>query len=246
MKPLLKITLWIVNLSVLAHFAGGQDKPNEEKRNIPISQNKPADDKLPKAISFPDPVYPDDISAVDLDGDVRLYINVNKKGNVSVFDAFGPNAPCSDLKNSKTKAIRKAVVDAAEKAVFEVPMKDGEPVEKQLLIKFNVRPKRKLLDADTNSPNAKLVQGGIVNGKALRLPKPSYPHAARNERAGGPVQVQVLIGEDGDIISASAISGHKLLRDESVETACRAKFSVTKLEGRPVKVSGVITYNFIP
>jgi hypothetical protein len=56
----------------------------------------------------------------------------------------------------------------------------------------------------------------------------------------------VLIGEDGSVISATAVSGHLLLRAEAVNAAKGAKFSPTLLEGRPVKVSGVITYNFVP
>ncbi|MBO0160511.1 energy transducer TonB, partial [Vibrio parahaemolyticus] len=36
------------------------------------------------------------------------------------------------------------------------------------------------------------------------------------------------------------------LRQAAVEAAQRAKFSPTMLSGQPVKVSGVITYNFVP
>ena len=85
-----------------------------------------------------------------------------------------------------------------------------------------------------------------MNGKAISLPKPAYPPAARAVRAGGACSVQVLIDENGNVISAYAVSGHPLLRAASEAAARAARFSPTLLEGKPVKVSGVITYNFVP
>jgi len=89
------------------------------------------------------------------------------------------------------------------------------------------------------------ISGGVLNGKATSLPKPSYPPAARAVGASGAVSVQVLIDENGDIISAAAVSGHPLLREAAVEAARGAKFAPTRLNGNLVKVSGVITYNFV-
>jgi TonB family protein len=89
------------------------------------------------------------------------------------------------------------------------------------------------------------VAGGVLNGKAIILPKPTYPKEARAAGAHGAVSVQVLIGEDGKVISAAAVSGDPLLREAAVEAAKGAVFSPTKLSGVPVKVSGIITYNFV-
>jgi protein TonB len=95
-------------------------------------------------------------------------------------------------------------------------------------------------------PVPKTVSGGVLNGKATSLPKPAYPPAAKAVRASGAVSVQVLISESGSVISASAVSGHPLLRAAAVSAARGARFSPTLLSGQPVKVSGVITYNFVP
>ncbi len=94
-------------------------------------------------------------------------------------------------------------------------------------------------------PVPKQISGGVLNGKALSLPKPDYPAAARAVKASGAVSVQVLIDESGTVVSASAVSGHPLLRAVSVEAARLAQFAPTLLNGQPVKVSGVITYNFV-
>ena len=89
-----------------------------------------------------------------------------------------------------------------------------------------------------------VVSGGVLNGKAISKPQPAYPPIAKAARAQGTVSVQVLIDESGRVVSASAVSGHPLLQAASVQAARRARFSPTLLSGQPVKVSGVITYNF--
>jgi TonB family protein len=91
---------------------------------------------------------------------------------------------------------------------------------------------------------ATTVSGGVLNGKAVSLPVPPYPAAARAVQASGQVVVQVLIDEDGSVISATAVSGHPLLRGPAADAAKNATFSPTLLGGKPVKVTGVITYTF--
>lgn len=85
---------------------------------------------------------------------------------------------------------------------------------------------------------------GVVNGDATFLPKPVYPAAAKAVRAGGAVNVQILISESGSVVSAKAVDGHTLLRAEAEKAARDAKFKPTLLSGQPVKVSGVIVYKF--
>jgi TonB family protein len=88
------------------------------------------------------------------------------------------------------------------------------------------------------------ISGGVLNGKALSLPAPEYPAVAKQAKASGPVAVQVTVDENGSVISAHAVSGHPLLQAAAVAAARQAKFSPTSLMGEPVKVNGVIVYNF--
>jgi protein TonB len=90
----------------------------------------------------------------------------------------------------------------------------------------------------------KRISKGVVNGSAVSLPKPAYPAAARAVNAKGSVNVAIVISKDGDVISASAVSGHPLLRAAAEGAARRARFRPTLLSGQPVEVSGVIVYNF--
>lgn len=89
-----------------------------------------------------------------------------------------------------------------------------------------------------------VVSKGPLNGYAIYLPKPIYPAAARAIRAQGSVTVQVMIDERGNVVSANAVNGHPMLLSEAVKAARNARFSPTILGDGPVKVTGVITYNF--
>lgn len=90
----------------------------------------------------------------------------------------------------------------------------------------------------------KQISGGVVNGKAGKLVAPVYPAAARAVNVRGAVNVQVVIDEDGKVISAYAVKGHPLLQPASVKAALESVFSPTLLCGYKVKVSGIIVYNF--
>lgn len=85
---------------------------------------------------------------------------------------------------------------------------------------------------------------GVITGRATYLPKPPYPAHAATINLQGKVDVQVMIDEKGKVISANAVSGHKLLRAVAESAAWKAKFDPTYLSKVPVKVTGVIVYNF--
>lgn len=93
-------------------------------------------------------------------------------------------------------------------------------------------------------PGRAPISGGVLNGKAISLPAPEYPALAKQAKASGAVAVRVVIDENGGVVSAQAVSGHPLLQAAAVAAARQAKFSPTLLMGEPVKVTGVIVYNF--
>lgn len=93
-------------------------------------------------------------------------------------------------------------------------------------------------------PLLKPVSGGVLNGKALSLPAPSYPETARRTRTAGTVEVEVVVDENGKVMTARAINGPQILRNVAVEAALRARFSPTKLSGQSVKIAGRIDYKF--
>lgn len=86
----------------------------------------------------------------------------------------------------------------------------------------------------------------LVHGKSAYIPQPIYPAAARAVRASGSVRVGITIDELGNIESAKALDGHPLLRAAAEKAARESKFESTRLQGIPVKITGILVYNFIP
>ena len=129
----------------------------------------------------------------------------------------------------------------ASKYVF---MWKGDPKEK---VNRNSTPRGVFVvgaSDETGVKRAENSSAAILNGKAVNLVRPAYPSVARAVRASGTVNVQVTIDELGYVISAAAVSGHPLLQSAAVKAARESKFTTTTLEGFPVKVTGIIVYNF--
>ncbi len=131
---------------------------------------------------------------------------------------------------------------------------DEQKAEELKIAENNPNPEENA-DSDKDLTNAKIetpdqttsskpISGGVLNGKAISLPAPAYPAAAKAVKAGGTVNVEVLVDEKGNVVSAKAVSGHPMLRSSSAQAAREAKFSPTVLQGKPFKVSGIIVYNF--
>jgi len=94
--------------------------------------------------------------------------------------------------------------------------------------------------APTNRP----VNAGILNSRAVNLPKPAYPPIAKQMRATGQVAVQVLVDESGNVTSAKAMSGNVLLRASAEAAARQSRFNPVRIGNQAVKATGIVLYNF--
>lgn len=198
-----------------------------------------------KAIKLPKPAYPNEARMGKFEGTVSIRVTVDEEGNVidaeadaekSVVVRVGADGSKETIKGElPDSSLVEAARAAALEAKFSPTRLSGQPVKVTGHVTYNF---------SFHSSDVKFISGGVLNGKAVSLPKPEYPAAALAVRASGTVNVQVLIDENGDVISATAASGHPLLRAAAVDAARLAKFTPTLLEGNAVKVSGVVTYNF--
>lgn len=94
-------------------------------------------------------------------------------------------------------------------------------------------------------PTNRPVNAGILNGRAVNMPKPAYPQLAKQMRAVGKVAVEVLVDEAGNVTSAKATSGNVLLRPSAEAAARQSKFSPVLVNNQAVPASGVVIYNFV-
>lgn len=96
---------------------------------------------------------------------------------------------------------------------------------------------------DVPAPNTVEIEG-FEKGQSVRLPKPSYPQLARAASISGVVIVQVIVDLDGSVIAANVNTGHPLFHGACLQAARESVFTTSKLNGKPVKVTGVIVYRF--
>lgn len=182
------------------------------------------------------PKVPDKISTVQNTSKSRPNGAVIIKNGI---ETDGQNPP---LGNERTGGERTVPVERPMREVKKTPVVDDTkddppPVQKKPVV-AEVKPK-----VEPKTPVS--VSKGVINGSASNLPKPAYPATAKAVGANGAVNVQVSIDENGNVTSARAVTGHPLLRAVSENAARSAKFTQTFLSGQPVKVTGVIVYNFV-
>ncbi len=207
-------------------------------------------DSDPVIISAPAFAISADDEAAGIDGTVKLAVEISKSGTVGQASVYiGPSWPCSVNLDKRVTAVMRDLEKSVRQYKFSPALSNGKPVDSRIGLSIKIGRSAKAEVGAKGDPGVpakpKLISGGIVNGKAKFLPKPEYPNAAKSSRASGAVSVQILIGEDGNIINAQAISGMPELQFAARAAACGAKFSPTTLAGEPVKVSGVLIYNFV-
>ena len=90
----------------------------------------------------------------------------------------------------------------------------------------------------------KCILGGVLNGKLVSIDLPVCPPKAQEKQIEGTVRVQVLLNGDGEVIFAHPLSGPEELWAASIKAAVTARFSPTKLSGKPMKVAGLLLVNW--
>jgi Ca-activated chloride channel homolog len=190
-------------------------------------------------------------------------------GSTNLFSAANPAAPATNIPTSATNspsaspsstpqplnasATLKAAAEATPQprptstladshaATNASEQKPATSVQKASASEQKASASEQKAEARPRTPTS----SGVLNGKAISLPRPVYPASARNAGASGKVVVEVTINEEGKVVEAHAVSGHPMLQQAAVQAARLAKFSPAMLSGQPVKVTGTISYTFV-
>jgi TonB family protein len=91
----------------------------------------------------------------------------------------------------------------------------------------------------------RVVEGGILQTKNIDERSLVYPHYAKKVRLGGNVVVKVEVDQEGRVSKAKAMTGFGMLPEAAEKDALDTRFVPTQLNGKPVRVSGVIMYKFV-
>ncbi|MGI8542138.1 MAG: TonB family protein [Aridibacter sp.] len=141
--------------------------------------------------------------------------------------------------------LREICEEAARKAIFIIPKKSKYTKVREgvLVYSFNSD-----LTSNINYSDERIItiDHFPVGTKPIFMPQPEYPAAAKTANIKGEVVVQILVDEKGNVEEAEIVSGHPLLKVESLRVAKLTKFKPPTLSGKPIKVKSTIIYNFEP
>lgn len=138
--------------------------------------------------------------------------------------------------SANAKATPANTTVAAKPTEAETKPADPAPIGKEISVADG--PKMKSV-----MPPEGAILGGVLNDMATSLPAPDAA-AAKEANASGTVTVEVLVNEKGAVVASSVVSGPQPLWRAAAEAARQARFDPPLHNGKPVKVAGVLTYEF--
>jgi hypothetical protein len=215
---------------VLAALAAGQDSlpaSTESLQRARISLGSLNE----TAVSLPEPIYPSlknrpkypGIIFVKVEIDLREGRVVNAKA-ITGFPGF-----------------RKHAEDAALKAEFQPKKMEGPPLIAEGTLTYRYPAGKKRTKGTAPLKGLPVIVSGIVNGRAIELPKPFVP----NYKGDGTVKVRIVVDMNGKVIDAWAVSGPTGLAQASESAARLAKFSpITYCCGSPIYTVAYLGYRF--
>ena len=165
-------------------------------------------------------------------------------------------APPTTPRNSAAAAMNKAKEEISSPAANEKKAVSEEPLSSVPANKVATEESYKTVSDKKPAPapsapttpdaaiSVNYVTEEILRDASISLPKPDYSSAARLARAGGTVEVHVIVDEKGEVVTARSMSGHPLLKDAAEAAARKATFSRAKLSAEPGRVYGIINYDF--
>lgn len=180
-----------------------------------------------------------DESPTKVPANISVSANKNKERPNSLYEVG-----LTDSSSDQTVPLSEGSTNGSTASKTDFGVSTPEKVENEKPKSRTDIPKPPPLPAEVIETKRTIISGGVVNGKALNLSTPVYSPAAKQAGIHGRVTVQVLIDENGKVVSANVVDGHPLLRTNAVNAARKSTFSPTFLSGNKVKVSGVIIYNF--
>jgi TonB family protein len=215
--------IWVDDHDLQIVKAKGKAGPETKNNKFPVVETYR--EQIDGKYWFPTYVYADDDLIFDNGTDVRIRMRVKYsdfkvgKGTVTIREIG--EAPTDIKPESETK-----------------PEATGSPKTN------SPATQDKTPKPATNDDDNPAMDVGFLNGRAIDLPKPAYPAEAKKDHVTGQVQVKVFVDETGKVTSAEVMSGPEALQAAALEAAKRARFQPHMVGGVPVKVFGVLTYDF--
>lgn len=180
-------------------------------------------------------------------------VNTSPPTNLNIDNSFNFNVGGNTNTNINTNANVKTPTPTPKPTPSPTPTPRPSPNTNSVnsantnsTLPDNTRPSPSPSPSPTETPAVnRPVNAGVLNGRAVNLPTPAYPAAAKAMRAAGRVMVQVTLDESGNVMSAKATSGHPLLRQSAEAAARQSRFNPIRVNNQAVAATGVLVYNFV-
>lgn len=185
------------------------------------------------------PIYLQDGCAAHAFGAMVMVLVINKDGRVKSAEVI-----------SGPPLLWQLYLDAARQYTFKPYRLNGQPVEVETTLVINpsincgetqptASPPEPLPSDALSKPLR--ISGGVIAENVLTKVFPKFPEVARAKHINGTVVTRVIIGKDGHIKSAEAVSGPDLLRPAYVDAVKQWIYKPYLLNGEPVEVETTIT-----
>ncbi|HKF50813.1 MAG TPA: energy transducer TonB [Candidatus Acidoferrales bacterium] len=86
---------------------------------------------------------------------------------------------------------------------------------------------------------------GVQEGQLITRVTPVFPQIARAARIAGTVELMVIVGRDGNVLSVQVLSGSPLLAAAAKQAVEQWRYRPTILDGQAVEVESRVTVNFV-
>lgn len=86
---------------------------------------------------------------------------------------------------------------------------------------------------------------GVQESQLITRMIPIYPQIARAARIAGAVELMVLVGRDGKVLSVKVLSGSPLLAPAAKQAVEQWRYRPAILDGQAVEVESHVTVNFV-
>ena len=147
-----------------------------------------------------------------------------------------PAAPAADTNETPATAPSAPVAPTAA-----TPATPASPAAAPVAPVAPAKEKSKSKDKDKQKDAKRKVE----KGKLIEAPPPVYPPDAKEQKIEGLVSVEIVINEEGNVISAKPGSGPEALHGAARDAALKARFRPTLVDGKAAKVAGAMSYNFV-
>jgi TonB family protein len=169
------------------------------------------------------------------EGTVMMWVSVDRSGHVREATSINTDNP----------EITEAARDQLLQARWKPAVSNGNQIQVYALVNL---PFSTTLIPDTTAParNAAVsLPSGVVAGRAIFQPRPSYPPLARSAQVQGSVYLRAMIGKDGSIKKIGVIdSASQILTDAALKAVRDWRYQPYLLNGEPTEVTTTITVNF--